>query len=108
MGHPFLGARIAKEETILDPKFDVSPHSYARPAGRPAGHVSAAVYRSRCASRYFPPYVRVVLFVCFSLFSLCFCFGALVYGRHACVTIPVALQYARLVGTKLHAVVKSE
>ena len=33
---------------------------------------------------------------------------ALVCGSRACVTIPVALQYARLVGTKLYAVVKSE
>ena len=42
-------------------------------------------------------YARFCLF--FFLFSV-FCFGTRVYGRHAGVTIPVALQYARLVGTK--------
>ena len=69
-----------------------------RPAGRPA--TLALQYIGHAVRHAISPHMYARFFV--------FCFGALVYGRHACVAIPVALQYARLVGTKLYAVVKSE
>ena len=55
---PWLGARRAKEETILGPKnwpFSVT----IRATDRPTGDVSTAVYRPR----YFSPYVCALLFV---------------------------------------------
>ena len=101
-----MGARITKEETILDPKFDVSPHSYARPATLALQYIGHAVRHA-----IFPhKYARFCLF--FSFFFLFFLLlrSSIWASRlcHACVTILVALQYARLVVTKLNAVVKSE
>ena len=91
------------EETILDTKncpFLVTIRATGRPATLALQYIGHAVRHA-----IFPPYVCVVLFVFFLYF---FCFGALVYGRHACVAMPVALQYARLAGAKLYAVVKCE
>ena len=74
MGHPFLGARIAKEETILDPqiwRFPVTIRATGRTAGRPA---SLALQYIGHAVRHaiFPHmYARFCLFL-FSLFSLLF------------------------------------